>query len=176
MTDSAAQVALAHHFSPGTAALLIAGSEVRSLEDGQRLVDAGWPHSVLYFVLEGFLDVVLEEQGGTLKLGRIGPETCVGEAGFIDGKGATATVISAGPSRLLALRRDRFDSLCAEQPAAAAELLRVICKVVADRIHQSSSGLLQQASDHSFSVTHPKAEVGPLAALLARLFGGRSDG
>ena len=167
---------LSHHVSADQAALLAERCATRALQTGESLVSAGWPHSVLYLVLEGALDVVLEEADGRIVVGHIGPDTWVGEAGFLDGRGATATVVATAPATLLALRREDFDELATHHPAAAAALVAVLTRLIAQRILDSSSGLLEEVSDHTFTLTHPAVPRGPFKRLLAQLFGGRDHG
>lgn len=168
--------ALRRHVSASAAALLAARMTPRTLAPHDALVGAGWPNNVLYLVLDGALDVVLEEPDGRVLLGHIGADTWVGEAGFLDGRGATATVLATAPSQLLALPRADFDELCTHEPAAASDLLRALTELLAARILGSSSGLLEEVSDHTFTLTHPAVTAGPFKRLLATLFGGHSHG
>jgi len=168
--------ALQRHVSPQTAALLAERMTARDLTPDEALVGAGWPSTVLYLVLDGALDVVLEEVEGRVLVGHIGADTWVGEAGFLDRRGATATVLATAPTHLLALPRSDFDELCTHHPAAASDLLRALTELLASRILASSSGLLEEVSDHTFTLTHPAVTAGPFKRLLASLFGGHSNG
>jgi CRP-like cAMP-binding protein len=168
-----ALAALSAHVAEDTARALLDLMERRQLQVDEALIAPGWPGDVLYFVLDGSLDVELEQPGGTVRVGHIGPGTWVGEMAFLDGGEPTATVLCTGNSWLLALRRGTFDRLCADRPAVAADLTRALCCCLAQRIQDSSSGVLEAVGDDAFELTHPVAEEGPFARLLARLTGAR---
>lgn len=168
-----ALMALSAHMADGAARALLGRMERRQLQVDDALAADGWPGDTLYFVLDGSLDVELEQPSGTVRVGHIGPGTWVGEMAFLDGGAPTATVRCTQESWLLALRRETFDVMCAEEPAAAADLTRALCCCLAQRIQDTSSGVLEQVSDASFELTHPAAQAGPFARLLARLSGAR---
>ncbi len=169
--DDPAAAALAAHLDADCARLLAARMERRILDADQPLVAPGWPTDTLYFVLSGALDVELEEPTGTVRVGHIEPGTWVGEAAFIDGGAATATVIATRMTTLLALRRSDFDELCQVSPRAASHLLHALCAVLAERVQASSSGLFAEADDGHLELTHPTVAQGPWRRLLARLTG-----
>lgn len=170
--------ALERHLSADAAAVLAQRMTSLSLDAGQPLMTGGLSSTALHLVLAGTLDVTLEEPGGRIVVGHIGPDTWVGEAGFLDGKGATANVVATTPAQLLCLSRKDFHALKTHHPAAAAELLRALCALLAERIHHSSSGLLDAVGTDAdtLELHAPSAEPGALAKLFARLFGGRSHG
>lgn len=166
-----ALAALTTHVAADTARALLPLMQRRQLALDEALLASGWPGDVLYFVLDGALDVELEQPGGTIRVGHIGPGTWVGEMAFLDGGAPTATVRCTAPCWLLALRREAFDALCAERPAVAADLTRALCCCLARRIQDSSSGVLERVSDATLDLTHPAVQEGPFARLLARLMG-----
>ncbi len=169
--DDSAVAALAAHLDADCARLLASRLDKRILDADQPLVAPGWPTDTLYFVLAGGLDVELEEPTGAVRVGHIGPGTWVGEAAFIDGGPATATVLATSMTTVLALRRDDFDALIQTAPRAASSLLQALCVVLAGRIQASSAGQLAETDDGSLELTRPPSEPGPWRRLLARLTG-----
>lgn len=163
--------ALAEHVDATTAELLLEHMQQRHLQPGQPLVAPGWPTDVLYYLLAGELDVMLEQPGGTVRVGHIEARTWVGEAAFIDGGEATATVLATTPVHLLALRRADFDALCAAHPRAGGQLLHTLCTVLATRVQSSSSGVFERVDDGTFTLARPTVQQGPWMGLLARLTG-----
>ena len=50
--------------------------------------------------------------------------------------------------------RRQHDALAEDHPEVASVLLRHVTRVLADRLHRSSSGILRQVSDEQFRVEH----------------------
>ena len=168
--------ALASQIADATCAAMAPFVEVRSLSKGEPLIREDWGTDVLYTVMDGSLEVVLEEPEGRMLVGQIGRGTFVGEASFLDQGAPTATVRATTACRLLTLRRADFEKLCVAHPKAGADLIRALCVVLAKRVNNSASGLLEQVSEETFNLRQPEVRTGPFAQLLARLSGGRHRG
>jgi predicted acylesterase/phospholipase RssA/CRP-like cAMP-binding protein len=84
----------------------------RRVAAGADLVREGEVGESLYVILEGKLEVLLDE----LRLHDLGPGAIVGEVALLAGGRRTATVRALEPTRALVLTRERFESLLVSHP------------------------------------------------------------
>ena len=102
---------------------------------GHTLVQPNHPGSGLFVIEEGSVVVELPA-GRTVELG---PGEFFGELALLD-EGAlhVARVRAHGPVRCLAVSRDDFDALLAEEPSLALSMLRTLARrIAADTRHHS---------------------------------------
>ncbi len=89
---------------------------------GHVLVERGQQGSGLYVILEG--TVLVEAPEGTRELG---PGEVIGERALLSSDGMrTARVRTTSDVRVLAVDRNAFDRLCAEDPGLARRLTEAI--------------------------------------------------
>ncbi|MCU0667727.1 MAG: cyclic nucleotide-binding domain-containing protein [Myxococcota bacterium] len=89
------------------------------------------PGDDLYLLVEGHVDV-LRGAGtpGEMLLNRLGPGAYFGEMAVLDGTPRSATIVAAGPVRVLVLEGERLRELVHEMPELAFDLLRVLAERV----------------------------------------------
>jgi CRP/FNR family cyclic AMP-dependent transcriptional regulator len=103
--------------------------EIVSYGEGDRVVSEGEVDSHLYAVLEGNVNVFVAakaEGGKQVFICAIGEGDVFGEAGIFLRTARTADVISAGPSTLLRMDRDRLFDFIQRRPSAGIKILYVI--------------------------------------------------
>jgi CRP-like cAMP-binding protein len=89
---------------------------------GQVLIERGQHGAGLYVILDG--TVVVEAPEGTRELG---PGAIVGERALLSGDGLrTARVQATSDLRVLAIDRNKFEQLCADDPGFAGRLTQAI--------------------------------------------------
>ncbi|MBC7780590.1 MAG: cyclic nucleotide-binding domain-containing protein [Proteobacteria bacterium] len=96
--------------------------ETRSFDADQVIFQAGEAGDCMYVVLEG--QVELSVRGQVLE--RLGPGGVLGEMALIDREPRSASAITTSDTRLVPIRRDRFDALVQEDPEFSIQLMRVI--------------------------------------------------
>ena len=98
---------------------------VLAMSSGEKLLEIGKENSTLYLILEGELHVYLDNRDLTehavLKAGQ-----CVGELSLIDGGHASALVIAAQNTRVLAIPHDQLWSLVDRSNGIARNLLCIL--------------------------------------------------
>ena len=95
---------------------------------GHILVQANQPGAGLFVIESG--SVTVELPGRTIELG---PGEFFGELALLDeGAVHVARVRVAEPLRCLAVARDDFDKLLAEEPALAVSMLRILARRLAE--------------------------------------------
>ncbi len=103
-----------------------------SAEAGEVLARQGGPADKFFIVVEGELEVVVEEDGKEERLGAYGPGHFFGETSIMRDTPRSATVRAAQPSTLLTLERDDFRDLVAEALGTTGDF----DKVIQDRLNQ----------------------------------------
>ncbi len=105
--------------------------ENRKLADGEFLFQEGEVDHTLYAIAEGRLEAVTDTGGGdhiSLQIFKAGD--VVGELGFLDGTGHSAGVMSIGESEVLAMNREKFESLLDDNPQLVYGVMRGIVRTV----------------------------------------------
>ena len=106
---------------------LLEGCELRRLAPGDVLLSLGQANSVMYMILSGELSIHLE--GPTSEaVAKLGPGETVGELSVIDQSPASAYVVAAEPTRLLAIDEPRFWNLVNASHDFAVNLLFSLAK------------------------------------------------
>ena len=107
------------------------------IEEGMDIIEEGETEQHLFFVIEGFVDVMHEGR----VVARIGPGECVGEIGSIAGVPRTRSVRTASPTRLFVLERERLEHMMNERPNLAVRLIFSICQHLATRLSVLSASI-----------------------------------
>jgi len=118
---------------------LLQAGEVRSLEEGEVLIEVRQSNHTLYLILSGRLTVQLQPELNPIAV--LGPGDVVGELSFIDGQLTTAYVVAGIPSRVLALNEQTVYSLLNTSPDVARNLLFVLARRVR---HLTNQELLRE--------------------------------
>lgn len=104
---------------------------ILSVESGDQLIKAEAYDSVLYYVLDGILEVRRGEQ----VLTHCGPGDTIGEVAFFRRSGMrSADVFARTPARVLILSRSFLDKLVRTKPELACVFYQAICKVMAEKV------------------------------------------
>ena len=93
----------------------------------------------LFFVVEGKVEVRLKSADARhLIVAAFKRGSCVGEMSLIDDYPRSATVIVTEPSELLLLSRNRFESICRENPSVGFKFQRGIAKNLSVRLRKTT--------------------------------------
>lgn len=115
---------------------------VRELSDGEVLVHEGNADNHLHVVASGMLGVVRNAGAGdrvtvaTLQAGEL-----AGELGFVDGTQRHASLVAIGRTTVVALEREKLESLLETKPVIVYHVMRAIIRTV----HQIQRRLSLQA-------------------------------
>ncbi len=101
---------------------LIDACTLSSLEKGEVLITAGQENRTVYFLLSGRVHIHLDSPARD-PMAILGPGESVAEMSVIDRRPASAFVVAAEPTRLLAMDEDVLWSLVQSSHAAACNLL-----------------------------------------------------
>jgi predicted RND superfamily exporter protein len=100
---------------------------------GERLWSAGDPADALYLVIDGKLRASLAREGGPRELAVHGRGDVLGEVGLIQ-HARSADVDALEDGRLLRLGQEHFAQLSRRYPRIAAQVLRNLSEVLAERL------------------------------------------
>ncbi len=109
---------------------LLQNGQNRSLQPEEVLIYEGQSIAGLYFVLDGKLSILLDQQ----ELARIGRGEVVGEISFLDERPPIATVQALDPSLLLAIPRLRLMPKLSRDGGFASRFYRGLSLCLADRM------------------------------------------
>ncbi len=107
---------------------LLQEGELRTLEEGEVLMEDRESNRTLYLILSGRLTIQLQPELNPIAV--LGPGDVVGELSFIDGQLTTAFAVAGVPTRVLALNEQIMTSLLDTSPDIARNLLFVLARRV----------------------------------------------
>lgn len=118
---------------------VLACCPVRALRQGECLIEARRPNRTLYMILEGRLSVHLDSPSAD-PIAFLEAGQTVGEISVIDDSPATAHVLAASPTRLLAVDEDTFWRLVVASHEFASNLLVLLARRMRQNNTTISSG------------------------------------
>ena len=134
--DSAAVVALgqsklAAEMSESQLATLAGQVVFRELAAGEVLVPEGTSDNHLYVIVSGALAVVRGARNAeSTTLFTLGTGDFAGEMSFIDATAHYASLVAAGPTRVLGLEREKLEALLDSHPQIVYRVMRAIIRTV----------------------------------------------
>jgi CRP/FNR family transcriptional regulator, cyclic AMP receptor protein len=113
-----------------------APSHVTIIREG----DAG---DFLLVVLTGLIQVVKRDAGGEAKVvAEVGPGAFLGEMSLIDGRARFASCVSAAPSDLAVLSRERLNAILVDHPRLGQKLLLMLLRHTVGRLRETTARML----------------------------------
>jgi CRP/FNR family cyclic AMP-dependent transcriptional regulator len=117
-------------------AVVFAHAEVRRVDAGLALVQAGEDDRALYLLTEGTVGVRLPRDESAFKT--IDAPSVVGELAFFDGRPRSATLDAITDVEVVRLDQAGFDRLTEAAPELARTMLRDLARVLALRLRMAS--------------------------------------
>ena len=117
-------------------ATLFSYAEVRQIDAGLALVQAGEQDRALYLLTEGTVGVRLPRDEGAFKT--IDAPSVLGELAFFDGRPRSATLDAVTDVEVVRLDTGAFDSLLEHEPELAHAMLRDLARILALRLRMAS--------------------------------------
>ncbi len=137
MTDNFAAVSalqgsrLGRELTESQVATLAGHVTHRDLAKGEVLVAAGTSDNHLYVVLSGSLGVIRDaESADPVTLFTLVAGDFAGELSFLDDTPHYASLVAAGPTRVLGLERERLEALLSTHPEIVYRVMRAIVRTV----------------------------------------------
>ena len=106
---------LAAALGPQNLAVLTRAMTLLELSAGRRIIRDRMPVDSLYFILEGEVSILLEENGRSISLGRLGPGEWLGEVSVLSGEMVASSTVRSETTVRLARLKHRPKNLMAQQ-------------------------------------------------------------
>jgi CRP-like cAMP-binding protein len=114
--------------------MLLDGASVQEVAAGRTLIRDRMPVDFIYFVLDGTLDVHIEQDGKSRKIATVKPGEWMGEISVLSGELlASATIITHTACKLLRVHHITFGNLITENQTVAKVLLEHFIALMAQR-------------------------------------------
>ena len=117
-------------------AVVFSHAEVRRVDAGLALVQAGEDDRALYLLTEGTVGVRLPRDESAFKT--IDAPSVVGELAFFDGRPRSATLDAITDVEVVRLDQAGFDRLTEAEPELARTMLRDLARILALRLRMAS--------------------------------------
>ncbi len=139
--------AFAAELSAGDCEVLANIASTRLLADEEILFKEGDEDNALHIVVDGKIAVSRRgDQGEWVTLQVLGEGDMAGELGFIDGTRHCASLRSIGPSRVVSLEREKFESLIEKHPLVVYRVMRAIVRTVHSILRRMNSQYVEMSS------------------------------
>jgi CRP-like cAMP-binding protein len=114
--------------------MLLDGASVQEVAAGRTFIRDRMPVDFIYFVLDGTLDVHIEQDGKSRKIATVKPGEWMGEISVLSGELlASATIITHTTCKLLRVHHITFGNLITENQTVAKVLLEHFIALMAQR-------------------------------------------
>src|SRR3954466_5915281 len=117
-------------------ATIFSYAEVRQVDEGLAVIQAGERDRALYLLTEGTVGVRLPRDEGAFKT--IDAPSVLGELAFFDGRPRSATLDAVTDVEVVRLDADAFERLSAQAPELAHAMLVDLGRVLALRLRMAS--------------------------------------
>src|SRR5580704_12977936 len=146
--DAVRNSPLARELSPAEVQVLGGILTMRELKDGEVLLPEGSRDGTLHVIVAGHIDVVqMSDQRGRRLLYRLEPGDLVGELSFMDDEPRYAALIASGPTEVLVLARNDFETLVEGSPRIVYKVMLAI-RLVAHREQRRLSLQLREMEQY----------------------------
>ena len=121
-------------------------SEQLTLGDADYLFNHSDPSDSVYLILDGTLEVLVEHDDGSVEaMVQLGKNKLIGEMGVIANAPRSASIRSAGTSKVLRIEADTFMDLLSENPSMSLHVMRELTEKL-HISHQQAIKLKEQES------------------------------
>jgi small-conductance mechanosensitive channel/CRP-like cAMP-binding protein len=133
-------------FSESELATIAAGASRHEFESETNIVRQGEPGDSLYFILEGLLDVVIEQEGHEpLRVSRLSQGQYFGEMSLLTGDPRSATIRTATSAVIYEIQKEVLEPILHARP----ELAGALAATVARRQLENQARLSENRQAHS---------------------------
>ncbi|HEV8711279.1 MAG TPA: MMPL family transporter [Candidatus Binatia bacterium] len=136
-TDPHKTIPLFTGLRPFQAKIVTLMGELKAFPRGQHIVRQGEMGNEMYVLINGTADVLLNLNGQSRLLNRLGRGDVVGEMGLIRHHERTADVIATADVEVLAVNERFLTRIKRRYPRIASEIFFNISKILSDRLEQS---------------------------------------
>jgi len=147
MTDTAKLIlesSLGAELSAEESAAIAGLMSLRSLSDGEFLVDQGTTDNALHVLLDGKLEVVKRVAGDEeVSIAILRKGDLAGELSFIDGAAHTVGLRALCKSQVLSLTRSDFESVVEENPQLVYKVMRAVARSAHRIVHRMNHQFIE---------------------------------
>lgn len=142
------QTSLGQLLASAELAELVRTATERSVGRGSYLFRAGDTGSALFVVIDGQLEVVVGQAGGTASVvAHLGPGQLIGEIELLTRCPRVASVVASEASHVLEISASHLDTLLRENHPLAAKLMQAIARLLARRLSAVNQRLLRRTQN-----------------------------
>jgi CRP/FNR family cyclic AMP-dependent transcriptional regulator len=163
-----ASIPMFESLSPEDLAGLAARLEEQVIPDGTTVFSQGDAGTTMYIIVEGAVDVVIDQGKRKIILATMFPGQYFGELSLLDGGHRSATVRTVKPTVVLALNREDFAEFVTMRPDSA---LRILAEM-GERMRQTNELMSRQVSRNVEEEVEDRLTFGQRVADQVATFGG----
>jgi CRP-like cAMP-binding protein len=143
--------------------LLVEKGALREYADGDVILEEGDRRRILYVILEGRCRVEVSHLGRGVAIAHMGPDEFFGDMSFLEGQGASASVVADGPAKVLSVTPDHIQSLLQSAPGLSTRFYQSLAVNLSRRLRDRTAMLppllveevAQVKPFHSATTGHP---------------------
>ncbi len=128
------------NMEPSKLKLLAFASDQLTFEDGEEVCHMGDPADSAYFIEDGAVDVIIEQDGKSIRVNELGANTVFGAMGLFLNSGRSATITAKGRLTVMKIDGDIFLKMVTENPGAALGIMQSLSEKIATTSAQIARG------------------------------------
>lgn len=129
---------LADELGPTHTSTFLKSVSVLELAAGRKLIRHRMPVDSIYFIVDGRVEVTVDDGQASTVLGVLAPGEWLGEVSALSGDlKASATITTQTPARFLRMRHDTFEDLITRDQTVASVLLPHLVLMLSDRLRKA---------------------------------------
>lgn len=133
----------AAHFNRDEIEMIASHMNVVLYNAGDVIFQEGDDEHYMAFIIDGEVEIRKQSSDETEKIiVTLSRRTHFGEMAFIDDQTRSATAVAKKGVTLLVLTRDNFDCLCDFQPTLGIKILKLIARLISDRLRMTTGRLV----------------------------------
>ena len=122
--------------------LLIEKGETVDIKKDQVILEEGERRRALYVILEGSCRVEQSHQGKDVKVADLGANEFFGDMNYLEGVGASASVIAEEPTKVLIITPEETNTLLLSVPGLETRLYQSLALSLSRRLRETTAKLV----------------------------------
>ncbi len=163
---------LARELGPKNVAMLMRATTELEVPAGRAIIRDRMPVDSLYMLMQGEVEISVEENRRAISLGVVGPGQWLGEVSVLSGEMlASSTVTAVTNVTLLRIKHQAFEELVMGSDEVAAPLLRQLTAMLTERLRATAQVAAQPINIRKVEAREVQIEEGKSKGWLQSFFG-----
>ncbi|MDP6560998.1 MAG: cyclic nucleotide-binding domain-containing protein, partial [Candidatus Binatia bacterium] len=127
------------HLTADDRALMVEKGDTKEYQKGDVILEEGDRRRILYIIIEGSCRVEQSHLGKGIAVANLGPDEFFGDMSFLEGIGASASVVADEPVKVLSITPDSVSTLLQSVPGLATRFYQSLSVNLSRRLRETTA-------------------------------------